>query len=56
MFDHLGSPPASARAAATTNATSSIRFFGLLTRPRLVLAAQIADFLVIITVAMLVIR
>lgn len=58
MFDHLGDPinTVHARARAASNTSPNNRFFRFLTRSRLVLAAQISDFAVIVTIAILIIK
>jgi hypothetical protein len=56
MFDHLGDPMKTARVRAVSNTSSNNLFFRFLTRSRLVLAAQISDFVVIVTIAILIIR
>jgi hypothetical protein len=56
MFDHLGDPTNTICARAASNASSKSLFFKFLTRSRLVLAAQIFDLVVIVTIAILIIR
>jgi hypothetical protein len=56
MFDHFGDPMNTARARAASNILPNKRFFRFLTRSRLVLAAQISDFAVIVTIAILIIK
>jgi hypothetical protein len=56
MFDNLGDPTNTARVRAASNTSSNNLFFRSLTRSRLILAAQITDFAVIVAIAILIIR
>jgi hypothetical protein len=56
MFDHLGDPTNTMCARVASNTSSNSLFFKFLTRSRLVLAAQIFDLVVIVTIAILIIR
>lgn len=56
MFDHFGTSVNTGRERLASSGASGNLFFGLLTRPRLVLAAQISDFAIIVIIAMMMIR
>lgn len=55
MLDNLCNPLDTEQKVFVSKESSGNKFFGLLTRSRLVLAAQISDFAVIVIIAMLVV-